>query len=107
MNLFLEVDATAKALPRSNALAFLATAAGSTVFYFALFLTVHQRFEFRKAGIERKNYNGTDAEGNAESICGQPKIQQHHRDYRRDERDVPERVAAGDGVCTMWTSHRS
>lgn len=37
-------------LLRSNALALLTTIAGSAVFYFALLLTVHQRFEFRKAG---------------------------------------------------------
>ena len=47
--------------------------------------------------IERKYYNGTDTEGNAESIRGQPKVQQHHRDHGRDERDVPGRIAAGDG----------
>ena len=50
--------------------------------------------------IERKYYNGTDTEGNAESIRGQPKIQQHHRDHGRDERDVPGRIAAGDGKRT-------
>ena len=47
--------------------------------------------------IERKYYNGTDAEGNAESIRGQSEVQQHHRDHGRDERDVPGRIAAGDG----------
>ena len=36
-------------LLRSNALALLAAIAGSVVLYFALLLTVHQRFEFRKA----------------------------------------------------------
>lgn len=47
--------------------------------------------------IERKYYNGTDTEGNAESIREQPEVQQHHRDHGRDERDVPGRIAAGDG----------
>lgn len=50
MNLSLGADAPAKALLRSNALAFLATTAGSVVFYFALPLTLHQGSKFRKAG---------------------------------------------------------
>ena len=56
-----------------------------------------QESEQERNLIERMYYYGTDAEGNAESIRGQPEVQQHHRDHGRDERDVPGRIAAGDG----------
>ena len=36
-------------------------------------------------------------EGSAEGLRGQPKIQQHHTNYGRNERNVPRRFAAGDG----------
>ena len=47
--------------------------------------------------IERMYYYGEDTEGNAEGLCGQPEIQQHCRDYGRDEGDVPGRLVACDG----------
>ena len=47
--------------------------------------------------IERMYYYGKDAKGNAESICGQPEVQQHHRDHECYEGDASGCAAAGDG----------
>ena len=47
--------------------------------------------------IERMYFYGEDPEGSAEGLRGQPKIQQHHTNYGRNERNVPRRFAAGDG----------
>ena len=47
--------------------------------------------------IERMYFYGEDPKGSAEGLRGQPKIQQHHTNYGRNERNVPRRFVAGDG----------